>query len=154
MDRATWTGAYLALITMLAVATLPVCSDPAAAKEICLLFCPADVCEISYSTATHTCSCKCNTLPSNTLDAFKKQKLNSTPIPIILKDGPDGNITFLPGRSAGSADVLQDAREESQSGNLGETGQQTWEREQRERIVQGAAAANGMMRGQQGQGPR
>jgi hypothetical protein len=147
-----WNATRLILIGIIAATTLPVAASVADAKEICLLYCPVDVCKISYSPSTNTCSCECNTLPSSTLSAFKAQKLDKAPIPVLLTEGRDGNITFLPGRPTGvnAADALQDAREESQTGNIGESAKETWEREQRERIVQGAAAANGMMRGQQG----
>src|SRR5205085_11932981 len=121
----------LMLIAMFASAILPVAAQRAEAKEICLIYCPVGLCELSYSPAAKACSCTCKTFPSSTFSSFKEQKLDKTPVPILLKEGPDGNVTFLPARPATAADALVNAREESQSGNPGETGQQTFERQQR-----------------------
>jgi hypothetical protein len=103
----TWKNIRLALMGAIAATTFPGASGVAVAKEICLLFCPVDVCEISYSSPAKTCSCKCNTLPSSTLSAFVHQKLDKEPIPLLLREGRDGNITFLPTRPTGGIPANQ-----------------------------------------------
>jgi hypothetical protein len=132
-------------------------STAANAKEICLLYCPVDVCEITYSQNNKSCSCTCKTFPTSTFDAFKERKLDTVSHPLLLKEGRDGNITFLPGRSANgnsttNPGLIVDAREELNHPDVrdGERSRDTWERMERERIVGAAGAANGAMRGDLG----